>query len=121
MGIAAGDKKDTILGIDCQSGARAGFTGNIVMGSHGKRSCVKHRDIAFIFDIDIHVAVAVSDGLFRSSPQIDRANDRTIFCIDYSCVRHSVAEVVNTLVKRVEQNAVRVALHSDGLDDRKSF
>ena len=35
------------------------------MSSHGKCFGVEHRDIAFIFDIDVHVAVAVGDGLFR--------------------------------------------------------
>jgi hypothetical protein len=53
---------------------------------------------------------------------VDRSfHIRTIFCIDHSCVRRGVAEIINPLVKRVEQNAVRVALHIDGLDDRKSF
>ncbi len=72
------------------------------MGGHRKCLGVDHRNIAFVLDIHINVAVAIGNGLFRRPAQVDCANDGTIFRVNHGCVWRGVAEIVNTLIKRVE-------------------
>ena len=91
------------------------------MAGHRQRLGVHHGDVVLVFDIDIDVALAIADGLFRRAAEIERADDGAVLGVDHGGVRGTVAEDPDALVERVEQDAVGAALHVDGLDRRQRF
>ncbi len=86
------------------------------MGGYLEGLGVQCGDVVLVFEIDIQMALAVGDGLLRRSAQVECANYGAILGLDHGRVGLAVTENPDPLVKRIEQNAVRVALHLNGLD-----
>src|SRR6266581_9213203 len=62
------------------------------------------------------MALAVADCLLWSSTQINRADNRAVLAINYRGVGFAVAENINAFRHGFEQDAIRAALHLNGLD-----
>src|SRR5712691_3344491 len=62
------------------------------------------------------MSFAVAHRLFRHSADIERADHGAVLGVDRSDMRRGVTENVDPLVGWVEEHAIRIALHLDGLD-----
>jgi len=109
-------EKRTILDVECEAPGPAALAPELPVSRHLHGLGVDGGDLILVFQIDVHVTLAVRNGLLGRSAQVERRDDRAIFRVDHRGVWLAVAEYPDALVKRVEQNAVRAALHLDGLD-----
>ena len=119
--LAAGDEQDLILYVHGEPGAGSAFSGQVVMAGDGHGLGVDHRDVVFIFDIDVDVAFSVGDGLFGRAAQVDGAGDGAVFRVDHGGVGSAVAPDIGTLIEGIEEDAVWTAFDVDFLDRRRAF
>ena len=71
-----------------------------ISGGYFERLGVHRGDLVLIFQVDLHVALAVGDGLFRRAAQVERADDRAVLGVDDGGVGRAVAEYPDALVER---------------------
>src|SRR5947207_1501978 len=62
------------------------------------------------------MALAVTGGLLRRATEINRSNNRASLGINHGCVWLAVTENINAFRHRFKHDAIRTALHLNGLD-----
>ena len=96
----------------------AAFAREIVVRGHLHRFGVHNGDVVLVFDIDIEVAFAIGDRLFRCATQVGYgAGDRSHLCASITVALGSAWLKTQTRsLNGIEHNAVGTALHINGLD-----
>ena len=90
--VAAGGEEDIVLGVEGEAGAASAFGGDVVPASHLHGLCgVDDGDGVFVFEVDVHLALAVSCGLFRRAADIDGAEDGAVLVVDDGNIWRGVA------------------------------
>jgi hypothetical protein len=115
-GVPARDEQNLVFDVQRQSGEPAAFIAQLVVRRDRHRFCVDHRDIGFIGNIDVDVALFIRDGLLGRAAEIERAENVARLRVDDRDVRRLVAEDIDALIEWVFENTVRIALHFDRPD-----
>ena len=108
-----------ILDVEREPGEAGALVAEIVMRGHGHRLGVDHGDVGLVGDVHVDVSQAVGGRLLGRAAQVDRAEHGAILGVDDSDMRHRVAQHVDAIVECVGEDAVRIALHVDRLDQRQ--
>ena len=77
--VAAKSEKNLILGIQTQANGPGSVATKLIMRSHLERVHINDRDLVFIFEVNIEMAVTIAGGLRRSATKINGAHKRTVF------------------------------------------
>lgn len=91
------------------------------MAGHGHALRVHYGDVAFVLNVDIDMALAVGDRLLGCASQVDGARDSPVLGIYHGGIGSAMAQDIDAIVKRVEEDAVGPAFYVDRLDERQGL
>ena len=98
-----------VLVVQCEPVAASGLVAERVVVRRLHRFDVDDGDTSLrVLHHDVNRPVAVGDALFRDAAEINVAEDRAVLGVDHHRILRRMAEDVDALIERVEQDAVRL-------------
>ena len=116
IGVRAHGEQNVILHIQTEAARFAGAVAEVILGDDLERFDIHDGDFLLVLDIHIQFSPPVALGLLHRAADIHSADDRAVLGINHRDAGRLMAEHINAIRQRLQQDAVGPALNVNALD-----